>query len=96
MSDYENPRLPKGGRGKKAPYETKTIRVPVPCLEVITQIVNEYHLNGNVLQIGNNSIDRNQVMLEADKILNSSIGKTKSAKQAVKKLLQVIYGGLND
>lgn len=32
-----------GGRGHKAPYETKMARVPVPLATQVAQIVNQYH-----------------------------------------------------
>ena len=33
---------PKGGRGKKAPYDTKLARIPVPLAEQINQLVERY------------------------------------------------------
>lgn len=91
MSDYKIPSLPKGGRGLKAPYETKTIRVPVPCLESIEKLVAGYHETGKT-EIEQSTISYTDAVLEAEKILNSKMGQTKSAKQSVEKLLQVIYG----
>ena len=90
MSDYESTKLPKGGRGKKAPYETKTLRVPVPCLESIEKVVTAFHQTG-MTEIPNNCLTYDEAILEAEKILDSKIGKTKSAKQSIEKLLQVIY-----
>ena len=34
--------LPKGGRGKKAPYSTKLMRVPVPMKAQVLQLVDRY------------------------------------------------------
>lgn len=90
MSDYKIPSLPKGGRGLKAPYETKTIRVPVPCLDAIEKVVAGYHETGKT-EIEESTISYTDALLEAEKILNSKIGQTKSAKQSIEKLLQVIY-----
>lgn len=91
MSDYENPKLPKGGRGKKAPYETQTVRVPVPCLESVQSIINDFRNTGNA-EIKSDLIDKNNAIEIAHEILDSRIGRTKSAKQSMEKLLQVIYG----
>jgi hypothetical protein len=33
---------PKGGRGKKAPYDTKLARIPVPLTEQVNQLVERY------------------------------------------------------
>ena len=90
MSDYESPKLPKGGRGKKAPYETKTLRVPVPCLDAINKVVATFHQTGST-EISNNCLTYDEAILEAEKIINSKMGNTKSAKNSIVKLLQVIY-----
>jgi hypothetical protein len=90
MSDHEKPQLPKGGRGLRAPYETKTLRVPVPCLDTIEKVVATFHQNGST-EISNDCLTYDEAILEAEKILNTKMGQTKSAKQSIKKLLQVIY-----
>ena len=33
---------PKGGRGKKASYNTKLVRIPVPLAEQVNQLVDRY------------------------------------------------------
>lgn len=33
---------PVGGRGKKAPYETVAVRVPVPLLETVSALIEQY------------------------------------------------------
>jgi hypothetical protein len=90
MSDYDKPQLPKGGRGLRAPYETKTVRVPIPCLDAIDKVVATFHQNGST-EIDNDFLTYDEAILEAAKILNSKGNQTKSAKQSVEKLLQVIY-----
>lgn len=37
-----NSEFQKGGRGKKAPYETSQVRVPNPLKEQISELVNQY------------------------------------------------------
>jgi hypothetical protein len=34
---------PVGGRGKKAPYQTITIRVPLPIKDKVEKLIDEYH-----------------------------------------------------
>lgn len=36
---------PKGGRGKKAPYETTHIRIPIPLKSKIEKLIQEYRLS---------------------------------------------------
>lgn len=36
---------PKGGRGKKAPYETTVIRVPVPIRAEVESLIKQYQAN---------------------------------------------------
>jgi hypothetical protein len=92
MKDHENPKLPKGGRGKKAPYETQTVRVPLPCLESVQSIMDEFRTTGRSPKIGNDLIDKNEATRIAQEIYTSRIGRTKSAKQSLEKLLECIYG----
>lgn len=33
----------KGGRGKKAPYNTRTYRVPEPVLEEVKAVIDRFH-----------------------------------------------------
>jgi len=33
---------PVGGRGKKAPYETVVVRVPLPLLDEVNILINNY------------------------------------------------------
>ncbi len=41
-------RKQKGGRGKKADYQTKTFRVPEPLWSEVTQLINDFHDSGSV------------------------------------------------
>ena len=36
---------PKGGRGKKAPYETTHMRVPLPLKAQIEKLIEDYRLS---------------------------------------------------
>lgn len=82
--------IPKGGRGKKAPYETTTIRVPVPLLKTIEEQVDQYRefvVNGTVTATAS-------MMSYEDAVAHSKeiLKQKKSARQSIEKLLQVLYG----
>ena len=80
---------PLGGRGKKAPYETLIMRVPVPLVSQVEQIVNNYRSEVIAgIPARQKLINRDDAVQEAKKILNGK----KSARQSVLKLLQVLYG----
>lgn len=92
---------PVGGRGHKAPYETKILRVPVPLVTDFEGMI-EYYRNGLAMgidseelmnrsiakRLGYTELKKPEALVEAKKILSSR----KSARQSLLKLLQVIYG----
>ena len=86
-----NENLPKGGRGKKAPYDTAVVRVPRPCLDAVWAILDQYRETGEVPTIGGDILSFVDASKEASFIYQSRIGRTKSAKACLEKLLQVIY-----
>jgi hypothetical protein len=83
--------LPKGGRGKKAPYDTAVVRVPRPCLDAVWAILDQYRETGEVPTIGDDILPFVDASKEASFIYQSRTGRTKSAKICLEKLLQVIY-----
>jgi hypothetical protein len=65
---------PVGGRGKKAPYETQIIRVPVPIVQKIEQIISEYRssvIDGETFQAEKHSevLKYKEEIIEAQKHL---------------------------
>jgi hypothetical protein len=86
-----NENLPKGGRGKKAPYDTAVVRVPRPCLDAVWAILDQYRETGEVPTIGNDILPFVDAKEKAHFIYQSRAGRTKSAKVCLEKLLQVIY-----
>lgn len=91
---------PLGGRGKKAPYETQIIRVPVPIVPKVQQIVDDYRnlvINGEEsefekypnLAACNSPVSYSEALLRAREIVKSK----RSATESLAKLLQVLYGG---
>ena len=41
-SEFVDGSKPKGGRGKKAPYTAKLMRVPVPIANQVNQLIERY------------------------------------------------------
>lgn len=79
----------KGGRGKKADYESKVIRVPLPIIGEVENLIENFHndLSTNTLAVSTDSISLESAIEIAANILKSK----KSAKESVRKLLQVLY-----
>jgi hypothetical protein len=79
----------KGGRGKKADYESKVIRVPLPIIGEVENLIENFHndLSSNTLAVSTDSISLESAIEIATNILKSK----KSAKESVRKLLQVLY-----
>lgn len=78
---------PKGGRGKRAPYETTVVRVPDPVLEQVEAICDAYR-NGEVLPEQKPVTDFEAIREQVDQWRkNAKVGKDK-----LQNLLQLIYG----
>lgn len=82
---------PKGGRGIKAPYETTTMRVPVPLQAELEKRVEDYRefLVNGTQPTEDRVVSRQDAIAHAKEILKQK----KSARQSIEKLLQVLYGG---
>jgi hypothetical protein len=85
---------PTGGRGNKAPYATKIVRVPEPVLEEVLQIIAAYRDGADREFSATASLEGKPVTsyeVIQDKIdewrKSSKVGKAK-----LEKLLQLIYG----
>lgn len=78
---------PKGGRGKRAPYETTVVRVPDPVLEQVEAICDAYR-NGEVLSEEKPVTDFEAIRDQIDEWRKSA----KVGKEKLKNLLQLIYG----
>lgn len=76
----------KGGRGKKADYETKVIRVPLPIVSEVEKIIEDFHQGLSV-----NDSSEFKTLEESIVIASSILKSKKSAKESIKKLLQVLY-----
>lgn len=76
----------KGGRGKKADYETKVIRVPLPIVSEVEKIIEDFHQGLSV-----NDSSEFKTLEESIVIASTILKSKKSAKESIKKLLQVLY-----
>jgi hypothetical protein len=81
---------PLGGRGKKAPYETTHLRIPVPIKADIEKLIDNYRLS--VID-GIESEDNGLMSVEDAKLLTRKLIKAKTSKiDTLVKLLTSIYG----
>ena len=86
---------PKGGRGKQAPYQTTTIRIPLPLKPSVDKLVEDYRsdvFSPILSAIAKNQdapIPLNEAILKAQEILGD---KKANKKVTVKRLLEAIYG----
>jgi hypothetical protein len=81
---------PLGGRGKKAPYETTHLRIPVPIKAEIEKLIDNYRLS--VID-GIETHDNGLMSIEDAKLLTRKLIKAKTSKiDTLIKLLTSIYG----
>ena len=85
--------ISKGGRGKKADYETTIVRVPVELKELVQTIGNEYKLTGNIpslepVSVSQLILTKEEAIALANQLIKSKKG---GAKYCLENLLQVIY-----
>jgi hypothetical protein len=86
---------PKGGRGQTVPYDTTTIRIPLPVKPHIEKIVEDYRLSvlspilGAIAKSEGKPIPLNEAIIKAQEILGD---KKANKKVTVRKLLEAIYG----
>lgn len=95
---------PLGGRGKKAPYETAVIRVPVPLVPKIEKLIDDYRdltIKGEESEsekypsfpAASILTTYQEALEEAKKILTVNTKSKRSTAECIAKLLQVLYGG---
>lgn len=95
----KNPDIPmslNGGRGKKAPYETTHIRVPLPLKAVTQAMIDNYRWTEHIPSI--DDLKQKEVKTEpcyeevAIGLAKDILKNKKSAKLSMEKLLSTIYG----
>jgi CHASE3 domain sensor protein len=78
---------PKGGRGKKAPYDTTVVRVPNPVLAEVEQIIDAYR---------NGGFTESKLLVQSFDDIKDQVDQwrksTKVGKEKLQNLLQLIYG----
>ena len=84
--------ISKGGRGKKADYETTITRIPVKLKELVQSLSNEYKLTGNVpslepVPVSQPSFTKEEAIALANQLVKSK----KGAKHCLEKLLTALY-----
>lgn len=82
---------PIGGRGKKAPYETTHLRIPLPIKDKVEKMINDYR--SEILE-GIKTNFEIKLSLEDAKLLTRKIlqAKKQSKIEAMANLLTSIYG----
>jgi hypothetical protein len=82
----------KGGRGKKASYETTHARIPVELKEVVQKLSDDYKLTGNIPSLEPvNSSEITFTKEEAIALANQILKSKKGAKYCLEKLLTGLY-----
>ena len=91
---------PVGGRGKKAPYETQVIRVPVPIVPQVEKFIESYRVSvvsdeEDNLEEKSNVPSEVAVLTYSDALQRAKeiVNQGKSARISLAKLLQLLYGG---
>lgn len=80
----------KGGRGIKAPYASRTVRVPDPIREQVDKVIESFY-NEAVGTEGNNILQADEAIVKARQILVTNKTSKRSTQYCLEKLLQVIY-----
>ena len=80
---------PMGGRGKKAPYETTHMRIPLPLKNQIEQLIEDYRLSilDGIDRPSSELVPIEEALVIAQKLLRSKTAKN----DTVAKLLTSIY-----
>lgn len=76
---------PKGGRGYKAAYSSKTVRVPLPIADKVERLISDFHegvSRGETLT---------QTYPEALTAAQNILHGKKSARESLKRFLAVLY-----
>ncbi len=68
---------PKGGRGKKAPYSTKLMRVPVPMKPQVRQLVDRYQ---SYLTYGGDALNPSMLLGDSESLNNYAGSKLKGGR----------------
>lgn len=78
----------KGGRGKKAPYDSTHVRVPLPVKDEVDAIIERFRNGGRIQQELVNKYDLDRAIQLAHDVLKQK----KSARVTLSKFLSEMYG----
>ena len=83
---------PIGGRGRKAPYESLTVRVPEPCSEFVFQLTEDYRRSC----VTGNPCPPQERLEEAIEILDAALklpaNKGGAIKTEIRTALEILKG----
>lgn len=82
--------VPKGGRGKKAPYNTVVVRIPED-LEARVESMTEQYRKELIEGVKTNEGMTIKSLDEAKKLASQVISQKKNARISLAKLLQLLY-----
>lgn len=90
MTDYT-----KGGRGKRAPYQTVVVRVPEPLADTVNEMVETYRTNGEIKPVTSLETEtQNTLNPEAVRILEEALTLKANAggkiKDAIRQALELM------
>jgi hypothetical protein len=77
---------PKGGRGHRVPYASRTIRVPDPIRDRVEQVIQDFY--GEPTENAGLTQTLPEALETAEAILKSK----KGARESLRRLLAVLYG----
>lgn len=78
----------KGGRGKKAPYDTTHVRVPLPVKAEVDAVVERFRNGGRTQQELVNKYDLDRAI----QLANDALKQKKSARATMSRFLSEMYG----
>lgn len=82
----------KGGRGVKAPYKSKVVRVPEPILGEVERLIECFYSQIPNSVENNRLIQADEAVFRAREILTKNQTSKRSTKVCLEKLLQSLYG----
>lgn len=80
----------KGGRGVKAPYSSRTVRVPDPVREQVDKVIEDFYSDSVETQ-NNIILQTEEAIVTARQILVNNKTSKRSTQYCLEKLLQTIY-----
>ena len=87
---------PVGGKGKKAPYDTRVVRVPVPILPLVEWVIDRFYVELELDKPVTEDSKQTWGICHVEKgeavsLATELVSQKKSASFTVSKLLQVLY-----